>query len=239
MLSVGSEAIPRQMLTASLSLSWVMLHLSLLESTHSIKIKGKTISWLMFSSFDRFLSRLSGVTSPSGSTLSFPNHFLIRGQSRPFSVPHFVLGMPGLLRGLGQGKHSLPRVFAARNGEGKQGEYLEAVLSHAAVCFPPSSGPAPPQNHSRLGRLNSPPMAWWWRYKWDWKCPQEKEDTIKAFLSSYYSHHCIILHNRGDECPALGVLSLQTGCITPFQAREEFQSQNTGRKREEKGPFLL
>lgn len=135
MLSVGSEAIPRQTQTASVSLSWVMLHLSLLESTHSIKIKGKTISWLMFASFDRFLSRLSGVTSPSGSTLSFSNHFLIRGQSHPFSVPHFVLGMPGLLRGLGQGKHSLPRVFAARNGEGKQGEYLEAVLSHAVVCF--------------------------------------------------------------------------------------------------------
>lgn len=141
--------------------------------------------------------------------------------------------------GSGTGKAQPATGVCSQEWRGKARGILGGWFIPCCCLFPPSSGPAPPQNHSRLGRLNSPPMAWWWRYKWDWKCPQEKEDTIKAFLSSCYSHHCIILHNRGDECPALGVLSLQTGCITPFQAREEFQSQNTGRKREEKGPFLL
>lgn len=136
MLSGGSEAIPRQTLTASVSLSWVMLHLSLLESTHSIKIKGKTISWLMFSSFDRFLSRLSGVTSPSGSTLSFPNHFLIRGQSRPFSVPHFVLGMPGLLRGSGTGKAQPATGVCSQEWRGKARGILGGCFIPCRCLFP-------------------------------------------------------------------------------------------------------
>lgn len=148
MLSAGSKAIPRQMLTASVSLSWVMLHLSLLESTHSIKIKHKIVSWFIFLSFDRFLSRLSGVTSPNGSTLSLLNQCPDQLSKSSFSVPHFVLVIPGLLRGPGAGNAQPVTSFCSQEWRGKARGLLGGCFIPSCCLFPPSSGPAPPQKPS-------------------------------------------------------------------------------------------